>query len=121
MVQDAPEKDWVVNVIVDRGPGIYYRYWLRGVNLNYPSDAYDREFSWSVPTLDDPRYDLSNAVTDNPTHKARELKAGDRFRYAGYPDTGVVYVVIEEGRRYCEELHSSRPIRIEGADAVVKL
>jgi hypothetical protein len=120
MVEGVPAKDWVIKTIVDRGPGLYYRYHVRGTNLNYPPEASEREFAWSVPTLDDPRYDLSGAITDNPTHKARELAHGDRFRYAGYPD-GAVYEVIEAGRRYCLEKDSARSVQIDGADGVVKL
>ena len=57
-------KDWVVTSIEDRGPGTYYRYQVTGINLNHPEGHPDREFSWSVPSIDKDRYDLSALTTE---------------------------------------------------------
>jgi len=54
----VPAKDWLVTELIDRGEGAFYRYAVRGVNLNHPACSPDREFAWSVPTLSE-RYDLS--------------------------------------------------------------
>jgi hypothetical protein len=54
--------DWIVHRIKDHGPGTYYRYSIEGTNLNYEEGHASRRFSWSVPGLDDARYDLSSAV-----------------------------------------------------------
>jgi len=49
-----PIKPWVVQTILDRGPGEYYRYSVTGWNHYY---APALPFAWSVPDL--ARYDLS--------------------------------------------------------------
>ena len=41
--------------------GICYPFHVSGVNLNYGPAAPDRRFSWQVPDLDNPRYDLGSA------------------------------------------------------------
>lgn len=53
-------KDWRVHFYSDRGHQ-YYRYRVSGENLNRPETHPDRWFSWEVPTLDEDRYDMSNA------------------------------------------------------------
>lgn len=60
----VPVKDWVVTSIVDRGPGHYYRYQVTGINMNHPEGHSDRAFSWSVPSIDDDRYDLWALTTE---------------------------------------------------------
>lgn len=62
MVRDAPASDWKVSHVLDRGAGHYYRYQVTGENLNWPEGLPEREFVWSVPSIDDPRYDLSTAT-----------------------------------------------------------
>jgi hypothetical protein len=54
----VPAQDWVVTDLLDRGQGVFYRYQVRGLNLNYPACSPDRRFSWSVPALDE-RFDLT--------------------------------------------------------------
>lgn len=56
--------DWILSRIVDHGPGAFYRYSVEGRNLNWPEDHSSHRFSWSVPNLDDPRYDTTNAITE---------------------------------------------------------
>lgn len=49
--------DWIVSRIT------WYKLHVEGVNLARGADRAER-FSWSVPDVADPRYDLSNAVID---------------------------------------------------------
>lgn len=66
--QTEPLKpDWVLIAIHDSGEGNYYRYRVSGLNLNYPPTHPSHRFSWSVPSISDPRYDTTNAVR---THAA---------------------------------------------------
>lgn len=58
---DIPAKDWVLATIRDRGAGHHYRYQVSGTNLNFPPCHPSHNFTWSVPTLDDERYDTSTA------------------------------------------------------------
>jgi hypothetical protein len=62
MSRDVPAKDWRILTVKDRGPREYYRFAITGHNLNWRPESRDYAFSWSVPDLDDPRYDLSGAV-----------------------------------------------------------
>ena len=62
LVDHPPEKDWKVLECEDMGPGNYYRYRVIGLNLNWKPEAADYRFSWSVPRIDDPRFDMSEAV-----------------------------------------------------------
>jgi hypothetical protein len=56
-------KDWRLTLVVDKGPGHFYRFHVEGVNLNVPDpDEYGHRIYWDVPTLDDYRYDLFDAV-----------------------------------------------------------
>jgi len=57
-----PVKDWVLTSIHDHGPREYYRYRVKGRNLNYPPCHRDHLFCWHVPTLGE-RYDTSE-LTD---------------------------------------------------------
>ena len=57
-----PAKDWRVTAVRDNGAGAYYRWSVEGENLNFPPASADRRFSWRVPSVDDPRFDLSDAV-----------------------------------------------------------
>lgn len=54
--------DWILSKVIDRGPRVYYRYRVEGVNLS-ACDERDRKFVWDIPQ--DPvayhRYDLTNA------------------------------------------------------------
>ena len=63
LVGDTKKKHWIVETIKDHGPGAYYRYSVTGRNLHQNG----KEFSWSVPNLDNPEYDLSNAIVVNGT------------------------------------------------------
>lgn len=54
-------KDWKVSEVIDRGPGHYYRFQVRGENLNHHDGCPDRRFTWDVPTMDENRYDTSEA------------------------------------------------------------
>ena len=62
LVTETPPMDWVLSEIYDKGPGHYHRYRVEGVNLNYPPCHPSRRFIWSVPSVDDPRYDKSAAT-----------------------------------------------------------
>jgi len=104
----APEKDWRLIAIVDRGPAHYYRYQVRGENLNYAEGAPDRQFSWSVRDIDDPRYDTANAVREVSVELAT-LPSGVRFRHAGYPDKFKVYVTRGNGWYSSEEGYDGGP------------
>lgn len=64
MVQNPPARDWRVISYRDRGAGHYYRYAVTVENLNWPEGHRDRVQHWSVPSLDDPRYDLSAAILE---------------------------------------------------------
>lgn len=55
-----PNLTWKVQTIKDDGPGTHYRYHITGLILDGDRDP--RAFSWSVPSLDDPTYDISTAV-----------------------------------------------------------
>jgi len=52
----------VLTSIHDHGPREYYRYRVKGRNLNYPPCHRDHLFCWHVPTLGE-RYDTSE-LTD---------------------------------------------------------
>lgn len=110
--REIPDKDWLVRIIIDHGEREALRYTVIGENLNHIGGAgycrtckreagsggcIDRPFSWRIPasSLGNPRYDVSQAVHDNPTHKLRQLLPGHRFRYAGCPSKHAVYVVVE--------------------------
>jgi hypothetical protein len=58
----VPAKDWKLLQVIDRGASNYYRYQVSGLNLNWRPEAPDYHFTWSVRTIDDPRYDVSEAV-----------------------------------------------------------
>jgi hypothetical protein len=74
MARSVPPKDWKLLTVHDRGPGHYYRFAITGLNLNWRPEARDYRFSWSVPSIDDPRYDTSEAIfTSVETVNAREL------------------------------------------------
>lgn len=61
MNPDPPVKAWIVDELVDRGCGQWYRYRVVGMNHHYDPP---RRFSWLVPALG-PDYDLSGvAVPD---------------------------------------------------------
>ena len=45
--------DWVIDHVVDRGPGYRFRYHVRGVNLNQRPGGYGRVIDWDI--LEDPR------------------------------------------------------------------
>ncbi len=55
----SPAKDWVLTSVQDCGPSEFYRYTVKGRNLNYPPCHRDHRFVWRVPTIDDERYDTS--------------------------------------------------------------
>lgn len=61
MARDVPAQDWKVLELEDTGPGNYYRYRLVGLNLNWRPEWPDYQFRWSVPSVDDPRFDMSEA------------------------------------------------------------
>ena len=69
---------WKITRILDKGPQEHYRFHVRGINQ---STEIDKEFSWSVPDLDDARYYLADGV-DNQTQesfmRARDPKASKR-------------------------------------------
>ena len=50
--------------MVDRGPGHFYRYHVRGVNLNQRPGGYGREIYWDVSSIDDPRYEILPGAWD---------------------------------------------------------
>lgn len=50
--------DWVIDHVTDRGPGHFYRYHVRGVNLNQRPGGYSRIIDWDVPSIADPRYEI---------------------------------------------------------------
>lgn len=110
--------DWIVKVIVDRGANAYYRYKVKGENLNYAVGHPSRTFSWDVPSIDDPRYEVSSAVWDTPTGKLRDLKEGQRFRYAGYPDKFAVYVARGNGWYSSEAGYDGGPWHCPDDDVV---
>lgn len=57
MIDRDAKKPWVVYEYKDHGKGQWYRYSIyKGHNL-WTGES----ISWSVPTLDDPRFDLSQA------------------------------------------------------------
>lgn len=58
---ESTRPEWILSRIIDRGPGYYYRFAIDGENLNYPEAHPSRRFSWTVPNLDDPRYDTTRA------------------------------------------------------------
>lgn len=60
--EGVPAADWKLTVVHDRGPGTYYRFHVEGENLNWPVGHRDRRICWSVPNVDDPRYDTTDAV-----------------------------------------------------------
>lgn len=43
--------DWLVHEVVDHGPSTFYRYSVRGENLNFPEGSAERHFAWSVHKL----------------------------------------------------------------------
>jgi hypothetical protein len=53
--------DWIVQRIVDRGPGEKFRWYVVGINTNHEPGNPDRAFRWSVPEPLCWRYDLSAA------------------------------------------------------------
>jgi len=55
-----PEKPWRVTKLVDRGKTEHYRFRVEGENLNHPPGSPGRRFSWAVPDVDDPSFDLSH-------------------------------------------------------------
>ena len=61
--EGVPARDWKLVKVVDRGAGNYYRYQVEGENLNWPEGHRERRFCWSVPSIDDPRYDHEHAAT----------------------------------------------------------
>jgi hypothetical protein len=56
------KRDWRVRELVDLGPGRFYRWRVRGQNMNVAPTGADFEFSWDVPSIDDPRYDFDHAA-----------------------------------------------------------
>jgi hypothetical protein len=56
---DPPAKDWVLTAVHDRGPSELYRFVVEGRNLNFPPCHPDHRINWSVPRIDDERYDTS--------------------------------------------------------------
>ena len=104
----APVKDWRLIAIVDRGPGQYYRFQVRGENLNFAEDHPDRHFSWSVRDIDNPRYDTANAVRE-PSVALETLATGVRFRHAGYPDKFKAYIARGNGWYSSEEGYDGGP------------
>jgi hypothetical protein len=54
-----PARPWEILTVKDHGPRQHYRYSVTGVNHHR---APPERFSWSVPNLDDPQYDLSHAT-----------------------------------------------------------
>lgn len=61
--------DWRILSVVDHGPTEHYRYEVQGYNLNSGVFEYGRAISWRVPSISDPRYDISRATF---THAARD-------------------------------------------------
>ena len=122
---NAPEKDWRVLVATDFGPQAERdrRWCVRGENLNHAEDCMNRQFTWYFdhpPT--DPRYDMSVARWDNPTALFVDLRIGDRFRHAGYPDAGfATYVKIDSDRYRCEREEAYRFWTAPPGFAVVSL
>lgn len=57
MTGRAPGIRWIVETIRDNGPRQVYRWSITGRIVD--TDGRDDRFSWAVPRLDDPRYDLS--------------------------------------------------------------
>lgn len=57
-----PARDWVLAAVYDRGPGHFYRYQVSGINLNFPPCHPSHTFTWSVPNIDDERYDKAKVV-----------------------------------------------------------
>lgn len=51
---------WVVEALQDRGPGHHYRYHIQGRITDDGREP--QRFSWSVPDLADPRFDLSGVA-----------------------------------------------------------
>lgn len=69
-----PEKPWVVLSIKDVAPDTTYRYRVTGEN-HYSTPP--EPFSWSVPNVDNPRYNLSLVTTSLPELSAEEAEALD--------------------------------------------
>jgi hypothetical protein len=55
---------WKVKTAKDLGAGAWYRYSVQGEIIN--GSRKHEEFSWSVPNLDSPYYDLTEAVWEKP-------------------------------------------------------
>ena len=62
---NPPEKPWRILTVHDRGPGHFYRYQVTGENHYSLPGTSDFRISWSVPDLDDDRFDMSGAVPVN--------------------------------------------------------
>lgn len=67
----SPARDWKVSTVTFQfGP---YPYRVTGENLNWPVGHMERNFSWSLPAIVDPRYDFTSAVFDDLVHEHLEL------------------------------------------------
>ena len=56
----APAKDWKVSRVT-KCKDFYYPFRVEGENLNYAPESPFRHFRWNVPSIDNPRYDLTSA------------------------------------------------------------
>lgn len=54
--------DWRIFTVIDHGPTEHYRYAVEGYNLNCGVFEHGRRLSWRVPSISNPRYDLSRAT-----------------------------------------------------------
>lgn len=55
-------QDWKIDRVTVGNLRGHYPFHVEGRNLNEPPESSDYRFSWSVPRLDDHRFDLSEAI-----------------------------------------------------------
>lgn len=96
-----PVAPWRITEVIDHGAKQWYRYSVRGENLNFvPPEP----ISWAVPSLDDPQYDLSGATfvsaDERDAFRIVEARLDDGSTFALRCQTSFAFArAVEEARR----------------------